>query len=80
MSRSAFAAEFKLHVGATPAGYLLRWRVSLARSMLLGGDSIMLVGEKLSYSRAASFARAFAQRVGASPSLWLQKQRAGRSV
>ncbi|MEI2677367.1 MAG: hypothetical protein V9G29_05625 [Burkholderiaceae bacterium] len=37
MSRSAFAAEFKLHVGITPAEYLLRWRVSLAQSMLLGG-------------------------------------------
>jgi hypothetical protein len=37
MSRSAFAAEFKLQLGVTPAEYLLRWRVSLAQSMLLAG-------------------------------------------
>jgi len=75
MSRSAFAAEFKLHVGVTPAGYLLRWRVSLAQSMLLGGDSVVLVSDKLGYASAASFSRAFAQSVGMPPSAWLQEQK-----
>ncbi len=74
MSRSAFAAEFKLQVGATPAEYLLRWRVSLAQGMLLSGDSIKLVSEKLGYASAASFSRAFATSVGVSPRSWLQQR------
>lgn len=76
MSRSAFAAEFKLQLGVTPAEYLLRWRVSLAQSMLLSGSSIKLASEKLGYANPASFSRAFAQSVGLSPRAWLQGRQA----
>ncbi len=76
MSRSAFAAEFKLHLGVTPADYLLRWRVSLAQSMLLAGSSIKLASEKLGYASAASFSRAFVLSVGQSPRAWLQDRQA----
>lgn len=72
MSRSAFAAEFKRQVGTTPAEYLLRWRVSLAQSMLLAGSSVKLASDKLGYANAASFTRAFVQLVGVSPRAWLQ--------
>ena len=72
MSRSAFAAEFKLQVGTTPAEYLLQWRVSIAQSMLISGASIKSAGEKLGYASAASFSRACAQAVGRSPRTWLQ--------
>ncbi|MBC7602264.1 MAG: AraC family transcriptional regulator [Ramlibacter sp.] len=72
MSRSAFAAEFKSQVGVTPAEYLLQWRVSLAQSMFLSGESLKVASEKLGYASAASFSRAFAQSVGESPSAWLQ--------
>jgi len=72
MSRSGFAAEFKLQLGISPAEYLLRWRVSLAQSMLLAGSSIKLASEKLGYASSASFSRAFAQSVGLSPRAWLQ--------
>ena len=75
MSRSAFAAEFKTQLGITPAEYLLRWRVSLAQSMLLEGSSIKLASETLGYATAASFSRAFAQSVGVSPRDWLQGRR-----
>lgn len=64
--------QFKLQLGATPAGYLLQWRMSLAQSMLLAGSSIKLASEKLGYASAASFSRAFAQSVGLSPRAWLQ--------
>jgi AraC-like DNA-binding protein len=76
MSRSAFALAFKQHVGSTPAEHLLQWRVSLARSMLLGGESIKSVGEKLGYASATSFSRAFSQTLGQSPRAWLQGERA----
>ena len=75
MSRSAFAAEFKLQVGVTPADYLLRWRVSVAQSLLLAGSSIKMASEKLGYASAASFSRAFVQSVGMSPRAWLQHRR-----
>ncbi len=77
MSRSAFAAEFKQQVGTTPADYLLRWRVSLAQSMLLAGSSIKLASEKLGYASAASFSRAFVQSLGLSPKAWLQARQSG---
>lgn len=76
MSRSAFAAEFKLQLGVSPAEYLLRWRVSLAQSMLLAGTSIKLASEKLGYASAPSFSRAFLQSVGMSPRTWLQSRQA----
>jgi len=76
MSRSAFAAEFKLQLGVTPADYLLRWRVSLAQSMLLAGSSVKLASEKLGYASAASFSRAFVQLVGLSPRAWLLDRQA----
>ena len=76
MSRSAFAAEFRLQLGVTPAEYLLRWRVSLAQSMLRAGSSIKLASEKLGYASSASFSRAFAQSVGLSPRAWLQDRQA----
>jgi AraC-like DNA-binding protein len=76
MSRSAFAAEFKLHLGVTPAEYLLQWRIALAQSMLLAGSPIKLASEKLGYASAASFSRAFAQSVGLSPRAWLQDRQA----
>ena len=72
MSRSAFAAEFKLQVGTPPAEYLLQWRVSIAQSMLTSGASIKSASEKLGYASAASFSRAFAQAVGRSPRIWLE--------
>jgi AraC-like DNA-binding protein len=74
MSRSAFAAEFKLQLGVSPAEYLLGWRVSLAQSMLLAGSSIKVASEKLGYASAASFSRAFVQAVGQSPRTWLQSR------
>lgn len=76
MSRSAFAAEFKLQLGVTPAEYLLQWRVSLAQSMLSAGSSIKVASEKLGYASAASFSRAFAQSVGLSPRDWLRDRQA----
>jgi AraC-like DNA-binding protein len=72
MSRSAFAAEFKAQLGVPPAEYLLKWRVSLAQSMLRSGQSIKRASEELGYASPASFSRAFAQAVGQSPRAWLQ--------
>ena len=71
MSRSAFAAEFKAWLGTTPADYLLRWRVSIAQSMLRSGASVKKVSDEIGYASAAAFSRAFTQVVGVSPRAWV---------
>ncbi len=72
MSRSAFAAAFKAHLGTAPAQYLLRWRVSIAQALLASGASVKVAGNQVGYDTAASFSRAFAQACGLSPRAWLQ--------
>lgn len=72
MSRSAFAATFKDQMGETPADYLLRWRVSIAQTLLRNGQSIKTAADTLGYASASSFSRAFAQTTGVSPRAWLQ--------
>lgn len=72
MSRSAFASTFKDQVGETPAEYLLRWRVSIAQSLLRSGWSIKAAADELGYASASSFSRAFTQTAGVSPREWLR--------
>lgn len=70
MSRSAFAAEFKAAVGVAPGEYLLRWRVSIAQTMLREGAAVKTVSDELGYASPAAFSRAFSQIVGSSPRAW----------
>lgn len=74
MSRSAFAAAFKQHMGLTPAEHLLRWRVTLAQTLLQAGSPVGAIADQLGYATPASFSRAFSQSVGQSPRAWLQSR------
>jgi len=74
MSRSAFAARFKSTVGQTPADYLLDWRVGIAQSRLLQGDSVKFLADMLGYANASALSRAFSQKLGLSPRDWLKSQ------
>lgn len=74
MSRSAFAAEFRSAVGVTPGEYLLRWRVSIAQTMLRDGSAVKTISDSLGYASPAAFSRAFAQVAGASPRAWLKDE------
>lgn len=56
---------------ATPAAYLLDWRLSLAASMLRAGRQAKLVAEELGFSGPPAFAKAFRSRFGQSPRQWL---------
>lgn len=71
MSRSAFAAAFKRATGATPAAYLLDWRLSVAGSLMRAGRSVKQVALDLGFADAATLSRAFRRRTGASPRDWL---------
>ncbi|MDP2366786.1 AraC family transcriptional regulator [Rhodoferax sp.] len=70
MSRSAFAAKFKVVLGQTPADYLADWRMSLAQAHLRHGHPVKLIASELGYANASALSRVFAQRLGASPTAW----------
>lgn len=72
MSRSAFAAAFKSHVGTGPADYLAQWRLSIAQTRLRSGAPLKLVAQDLGYSSASALSRLFTQKVGRSPREWLK--------
>lgn len=78
MSRSAFAAAFKAHVGEGPAEYLAQWRLAIAQTQLRHGASLKATAQALGYSSASALSRVFAQKVGASPREWM-KARAAES-
>lgn len=74
MSRSAFAACFKSHVGEGPAEYLAQWRLSIAQARLQGGAALKSVAQDLGYSSASALSRVFAQKIGHAPREWLKRQ------
>jgi AraC-like DNA-binding protein len=57
-----------------PGVYLLRWRVSIAQTMLRNGASVKRISDELGYASPAAFSRAFSQVMGASPRAWLKDQ------
>lgn len=75
MSRASFAALFRKVIGATPADYLVSWRVSLAQKRLREGRPVALIADETGYESPSALARAFRRKVGASPREWLQAPR-----
>lgn len=74
MSRSAFAAAFKSHVGQGPAEYLAQWRLSIAQTRLRQGSPLKTIAEDLGYSSPSALSRVFTQKVGRSPREWLRHE------
>jgi AraC-like DNA-binding protein len=73
MSRAQFAHQFREVVGMTPMNYLIEWRLSAARSMLIQGRSVQQTADSVGYSSASSLSRAFTAQTGLSPREWRQK-------
>ena len=68
LSRSAFFTRFNRIVGVAPMGYLLNWRMTLAKHMLRSGrHGIAEVSGKIGYGSASAFSTAFARHVGYPP-------------
>lgn len=67
LSLSRFAETFVSVVGETPAAYLRRWRLLLARQDLQKGDRVDAVARRYGYKSAEGFARAFRQHYGQNP-------------
>jgi AraC-like DNA-binding protein len=68
MSRSAFAARFAAVVGETPAHYVMRVRMQVARDQLrVPGTTAGEVAARLGYQSEAAFCRAFKRCTGITP-------------
>ena len=69
LSRAAFASRFSEMVAMSPMHYVLTWRMSLARRLLLDGtESVASITARAGYSSVSAFTRAFTDHFGASPS------------
>jgi transcriptional regulator GlxA family with amidase domain len=68
LSRSVFAERFHELVGVTPIGYLTTCRMRNARELLQHNSlGIKEVAERVGYSSAASFSRAYKRFFGETP-------------
>jgi len=69
LSRSSFFDRFQQLVGYTPMGYLLAWRMAVAKDLLRSERSpIADVAERVGYGSASTFSTAFRRHVGEPPS------------
>ncbi|MFQ1699887.1 AraC family transcriptional regulator [Loktanella agnita] len=68
LSRSAFFTRFNRIVGVAPIGYLLHWRMTLAKHMLQAGQNdIGDIANTIGYGSTSAFSTAFTRHVGTSP-------------
>jgi AraC-like DNA-binding protein len=67
MSRSSFAARFRLLVGDGPIEYLTRWRMLLAGRGLSRGEPVGAVARALGYESESAFSTAFKRIMGCPP-------------
>ncbi|AIM02298.1 hypothetical protein DU99_24110 (plasmid) [Sinorhizobium meliloti] len=69
MSRSAFAARFKVVVGQTPLAYLTEWRIhQAARLIERNADRLSVIARSIGYQSEAAFTKAFTKVMGIVPS------------
>lgn len=80
LSRSAFFERFSRAVGMPPMGYLLAWRMALAKR-LLQQDALGIteVAERVGYSSASTFSVAFTRHVGLPPTRYAREHVAARA-
>lgn len=68
MSRSVFAARFKLLVGEAPLTYVSRWRIHRAIQLMNGGAASMgEIARGVGYETESSFGKAFKRHMGMTP-------------
>lgn len=74
MSRTAFAVRFKRLTGSTPLGYLVQWRMTVARHALKHGDEgVARIAERVGYQSDTAFNAAFKRATGHSPGRFRSK-------
>ena len=75
LSPSRFKELFAALVGETPASYLRRWRLTLARMDLEKGDRVDRIAHRYGYRAPDAFSRAFQKEFGLRPRQFSDAQR-----
>lgn len=76
LSYAYFSRIFREQAGTTFTRYLLSLRMQEVCKLLLNGEKLVEIAEKLCYQNAANLTRSFTREFGMSPSRWLEKQKA----
>jgi AraC-like DNA-binding protein len=78
VSRSTFAVKFRSVVGTSPIGYLLNWRMALAKDELSRGTrSVGEIAYAIGFQSPSAFTTAFTRAVGCSPKRFARERRSG---
>ena len=76
LTRCYFSTLFKNHTGMSPAEYILRYRLRIAKQMLCDTDcSVETIGDKCGFRCATTFIRAFKRHERTTPSQYRRKNR-----
>lgn len=75
LSYAYFSRIFREEAGTTFTRYLLSLRMQEVCRLLLNGEKVVDIAEKLCYQNAANLTRSFTREFGMSPSRWLETQR-----
>lgn len=68
MSRTSFAVEFQKLMSMTPMEYVTKWRMAVAKKVLLSpGSSLADAAESAGYASDSAFTRAFKKESGKTP-------------
>ncbi|MGC4410113.1 AraC family transcriptional regulator (plasmid) [Rhizobium rosettiformans] len=75
LSRSVFFDRFRRTIGISPREYLITWRMSLAKNLLLrrGDLGLQEVAERVGYRSASALSTAFSRVVGIPPSAYAEQ-------
>jgi AraC-like DNA-binding protein len=76
MSLSRFSDVFRFTLGETPQSYLRRWRLTLARQDLDGGERVSTIARRYGYASSEALAHAFQRQFGNKPTAFRSKRAA----
>lgn len=74
LSRSTFSARFTELVGQPPITYLTRWRMHHATRLLINGEDITSIANRLGYDSEVAFRKAFTREIGTPPGKYRQAE------
>ena len=81
MSRTSFAVRFQNMMRMTPIEYVTKWRVEIAKKILLKpGTSLTDAAEGAGYASDSAFARTFKRETGMTPAKFKKLTNAERSL
>ena len=76
LSRSTYFERFNRKIGVSPMGYLLNWRMEIAKRLLTENAlAIAAVAEQVGYGSTSAFSVAFTRHIGMSPSKYINSNK-----